>query len=594
MAGVVLTGGVRSARARSSTDTRRRSGVRVPSPTATRNRLLTIMLAFGLGFGGVAAKLVSLQTVSADGLTQAGLDQRQRLRTLEAVRGRILDRNGAQLALSVPAPTIVADPSKMTDPVGAAAQLAPIVGVSASILEDRFTQKGSSFAYVARQVDQSVADRVKSLALPGILFQTEPRRFHPSGELAGPVLGTVGIDENMPDGKTGVEYFLDSTLSGHAGSEREEVDQFGRRIPETLQKVKEATPGKDVLLTLDSAIQFETEQALLEEAKRVQAEGGMAIIMDVATGDLLSVATVKVDSNGVLRAAGPAEKNSPFTDVYEPGSTNKVITMSAAIDAGIVSPGTSLDVPLRITRAGFTQQDEHRGKGGPLTVTEILRDSSNVGTIMVAEQLGRTRLDAAMRAFGFGSTSSVGFPGEAAGVLLDPAEYSDTSMLTIPMGYGVAVTPIQMLDVYATIARGGVAAQPRLVYGTSDGHGVERAPVPTDGKQVVSRSTAQSITDMLEAVVASGTGKKAQIPGYSVAGKTGTAKKAPYTQGDIMASFAGFAPASQPALAAIVVFDRPTKEYYGGDVAAPAFQRMMSYALDVRQVGADLPLGQSK
>ncbi|MGB2758305.1 MAG: penicillin-binding protein 2 [Acidimicrobiia bacterium] len=547
------------------------------------------MLLFLVGFGGIAAKLVSLQALSHDFLNKAGLEQRSRLETLEATRGRILDRNGAQLAVTVAAPTIIANPKLIPDAAVAAEQIAPIVGIDAATLAKRFRQKNSSFAYVARQVDQSVADRVKALAIPGIEFQSEPRRFYPSGDLASPVLGVVGIDDN---GLAGSEYLLNHTLTGHSGSRREEVDQFGRRIPETEQHLKPAAPGKDVVLTMDSGIQYEAQQALIDEVTRVNADGAVSLVMDLKTGDILAAATVTKGEDGTVRAASGTDRNRPFTDVYEPGSTNKIITMSAAIESGLVGPQTVLDVPLTISQGGAFQRDEHRAKGGPLSVTQIFEMSSNVGTIKIAQLLGADRFDTALRKFGFGSVSNVGFPGEASGVLLDRSNYSDTSMITMPIGYGIAVTPMQMLDVFATIANDGVPVKPRLVLGTQLGGAFEAAPTPEPAGRVVSVSTARSVRGMLEGVVAAtgGTGKKAQIPGYSVAGKTGTALKAPYNKGEHFSSFAGFAPASNPQLATIVVLDNARNEYYGGDVAAPAFKRIMSYALDVRHVPADQPL----
>lgn len=548
------------------------------------------MVIGALGFVAVGAKVIVLQTANHERLHEAGVAQRLRTESLDAPRGRILDRNGAQLAITVPAPTIVADPEKMTDPVSAAAQLAPIVGVDESVLRERFAQPGSRFAYVARQVDENIAARVRALSIPGVLFQTEPRRFYPAGDLAAPLLGTVGIDDSVKDGKTGMEYLLDDTLGGHAGSKREERDQLGNRIPETQQHIVAATPGKDVLLTIDAGIQYEAESVLAEEVDRVNADGGMAVVMDVRTGEILAAATVTMSESGTAMGARAIDKNRPFTDVYEPGSTNKVITMAAAMDAGLVNSSTSIDVPLSITRANATTRDEHRTKAGPMTVTEILRDSSNVGTIKLAEMLGSQPFDAALRNFGFGRTTPVDFPGEASGVMLAPEDYSDTSMITIPIGYGVAVTPIQMLNVFATIAREGSAPTPHLVFGTDEGNGIEIPERPVNGAQVVRPETARSLTAMLETVVESGTGTKAQIPGYTVAGKTGTARKAPYSEGIFMSSFAGFAPASAPELAAIVVVDNPKREYYGGDVAAPAFQRVMAYALEARKVGSDAPI----
>jgi cell division protein FtsI (penicillin-binding protein 3) len=315
------------------------------------------------------------------------------------------------------------------------------------------------------------------------------------------------------------------------------------------------------------------------------------VIADVRTGDVLAMVTV--DGETVAAPAHPApaaSPNRPLTDVFEPGSTNKVVTIAAALEAGIVSPGTVLQVPGRIEVDGQEFEDVSAHPTS-MTVADIVRESSNVGTILIARKLGEERFDAALRAFGFGSTTGLAFPGEAEGLLLPLDQYNATSLASMPVGNGIAVTAMQMLDVYTTIANDGVARAPRLITATVDAEGNRQEAPLGATRRVLSEGTARSMRQMLETVVADGTGTKAQIPGYHVAGKTGTARKPPYEKPPYkyVASFAGFAPAESPRLAAIVVLDEPKSNYSGGQVAAPVFARIMQYALAVERVPASGP-----
>jgi cell division protein FtsI (penicillin-binding protein 3) len=323
----------------------------------------------------------------------------------------------------------------------------------------------------------------------------------------------------------------------------------------------------------------------LQGVAGMNARGGTAIVVDVQTGDVLAMATVDGATDTTpAQAALSTESNKPVADVYEPGSTNKVITMSGAIQEGLVSPDTSFDVPqsIQVGDTAFTDDEQHPTMA--MTVADILAQSSNVGTIEIAHQLGKDQLGHYLQAFGFGQPTGLGLPGEEAGSTFDPAKYNDTSMGSVPIGYGIAVTAMQMLDVYTTIANHGMARPPRLVDATIDAAGKRHDQPLAAPHQVVSPQTADEVTGMLQQVVTAGTGTKAQIPGYPVAGKTGTARKAPYTTGEYNASFAGFAPAGNPKLAAIVVMDSPQGSIYGADAAAPVFQQIMRFALTYERV----------
>ena len=537
-----------------------------------------------LAFAAIGVRLFDLQARDRSHLASLGLGQRVRTVAIPAERGNIFDRSGKVLAVSVPQTTIVADPRVIKDPVAYAAKLAPIVQVDQAALAERLSNHTSAFAYVARKVNDPTTAKVRDLHLVGISYQDESRRFYPTGSVAGPVLGFVGTDNN---GLGGMEYRYDKLLTGTSGSVQVERDPQGNDIPGGEHQVQAAKRGQDLVLTIDQSLQWNTEQALLQGVTAMNAKGGTAVIVDVQTGDVLAMATVDgaADDTHPAHVAAATESNRPVTDVYEPGSTNKVITMSGAIQEGLVSPDTVFDDVYQSINVGGTDYTDVEDHSSTMRVSDILAQSSNVGTIKIAERLGPTRLAQYLDAFGFGQPTGLNLPGESSGVSFDAKkDYTDTSMGSIPIGYGIAVTPMQMLDVYTTIANHGMTRPPRLIAATVDADGKRHDAALPAPHQVVSAATADAVTGMLEKVVSEGTGVKAQIPGYPVAGKTGTAKKAPYDTGETNASFAGFAPANNPRLAAIVVVDAPKGSIYGADAAAPVFQQIMRFALTYERV----------
>ena len=534
-------------------------------------------------FLAVGARLVDLQAIGRDRYAQLGLDQRVRKVQLAAERGSVFDRNGHDLAASVPQQTVWANPRVVTDPAAYAAQLAPIVGGDEASLRDRLSQHDKGFVYVARKVDGATAMKVKALALRGVDFVPESKRFYPDGSLAGPLLGFVGTDNS---GLGGLEAQYNGQLAGKRGELQVELDPQGRQLPGGEKRVAESQRGSDLVLTIDQGLQYQSEQVLADEVGKANAKGGMAIVMDVATGDIRAMANVEgATPDHPPRPAPADQRNRPVVDVYEPGSTNKVITVAGALQDGVVGADTWFQTPGQLTIGGtnYTDADSHPGS---MTVHDIVRESSNVGTIQIARKLGKDRFDAYLRAFGFGQPTGLGFPGEANGLVLPLSQYNDTSLASMPIGNGLAVTAMQMLDVYTTIANGGATRPPRLVAATLGKDGTRHDEPMPETRQVVSPTTSATMRSMLQDVVASGTGTQAQIPGYDVAGKTGTARKPPYDKPPYkyVASFAGFAPASSPRLAAIVVLDEPQGNYFGGQVAAPAFARIMEYALRLERV----------
>jgi cell division protein FtsI (penicillin-binding protein 3) len=536
-----------------------------------------------LAFVGIGVRLFDLQTRNRSHLASLGVGQRVRTVAIPAERGNIFDRSGKVLAVSVPQTTIVADPRVIKDPIADAAKLAPIVQVDEAALAHRLSNHVSAFAYVARKVNDDVANQVRKLRLAGISYQDESRRFYPNGTVAGPVVGFVGTDDT---GLGGMEYHYDKLLTGTAGAVQVERDPQGNDIPGGQRQVTPAKRGQDLVLTLDSSLQWNTEQALLQGVTAMHAKGGTSVIVDVQTGDILAMATVDgaTDSHPDAQVASANESNRPVTDIYEPGSTNKVITMSGAIQEGLVTPDTTFNDVYQSINVGGTDYTDVESHPSTMTVADILAQSSNVGTIEIARGLGPTKLARYLDAFGFGHPTGLGLPGESSGVSFDATKTNDTSMGSIPIGYGIAVTAMQMLDVYTTIANHGMARPPRLVAATVDASGKRHdAPLPVP-HAVVAPTTADAVTSMLKKVVTEGTGVKAQIAGYPVAGKTGTAKKVPYDTGGYNASFAGFAPADNPRLAAIVVVDNPEASIYGADAAAPVFQQIMRFALTYERV----------
>jgi cell division protein FtsI (penicillin-binding protein 3) len=550
-----------------------------------RQRITALSLAVLLAFSVIGVRLVQLQALSGKHYQQLALAQRLDKVVLPAERGSIFDREGRDLALSVEQPTIWANPSVVTDPAYEAAKLAPLVGVREATLRSRLSQRQRQFVYIARRVDNGVAARVKALQLPGVAFYDEPRREYPAGSVAAPLLGLVGTDDT---GLAGLEAEYNSILQGKPGEIVSERDVDGREIPRTVRREVPAQRGTDLMLTIDEALQYQAEHSLVDQVAATSAHGGMAVVLDTQSGNILAMATAVGASPGQpAHAADALYRNRPLTDVFEPGSTNKVITISTAMQDGLVSPNTMFEVPDHITVGGQTYSDDEPHGVERWTTTDILRESSNVGTIKIALLLGKARLNAALHAFGLGKPTAVQFPGQAIGLLLDPSHYYATGLSSGAIGYGVAVSAQQMLDVYATVANGGVTRPPRVVGATIGADGRQH-PVPVAaGSRVIAPWTAGEMTSMLTQVVANGTGACAAIPGYTVAGKTGTSRKplatGGYTAGRTMASFIGYAPAEAPRIAAIVVLDQPTT-VYGAVAAAPVFSEIAGAALRLLRV----------
>ena len=512
--------------------------------------MVAVLVLFLLLFAVVAGRLAQLQLFEGDRYAALGESQRLRPVTLPAERGSVFDREGNDLALSVPQKTVWADPRLVTDPRGTATQLAPVLNMDEATLEHQLTTQGA-FVYLKRQVDDTTAATVTGLKLPGVDLIDESKRFNPSGSLAQSLLGGVDIDNS---GISGLEKQYNDMLTGTPGELVFERDPSGRTIATGQHRVTPAQPGDDLVLTIDQAMQFESERALSDQIVKMRAKGGIAIVSNPKTGEILAMASMDAGTNG----SGPVSStyNKALTNVFEPGSANKIITMAAALETGVATPQTQLEVPdsLDVSDFTFTDHDPHQPQ--LMTPTDILATSSNIGTIMLGQRVGAERIDSYLRKFGFGTPTDLGFPDESGGLLLPLKDWSGTSIGTIPIGQGVAITALQMLEAYNVIANGGVYVEPKLVQATIDKDGVRHDAPAANSHRVVSTKTANEVRDMMVAVVNAGTGKLAAIDGYTVGGKTGTARKPSPTGGyrdaagnyHYVATFAGFTPAEDPSL----------------------------------------------
>ncbi len=540
------------------------------------SRLIAMLVAMVLAFGAVTVRLAFLQVGDQRSLSAMGMRQRVRTIELPAERGEIVDRNLVPLAVTVGATDVYANPAYVNDPIAEAAAIAPLLDLKPRDVEQALRSDGT-FVYLARQVDDVVAEPLKALGLPGVGFLPVPKRYYPAGALAPQVLGFVGVDDT---GLAGLESQYDSALAGTPGTRTSEFSAEGLPISSSLASTVEPTPGVTLVTTIDRQMQFQVQTALQQAVKENGAKGGTVVVMDPRSGDVYAMASYPwFDPNDAGDANPERWRNRALTDAFEPGSVNKIITAAAALETGAVALDERFRVPASMHVGPFTIFDSHPHPVETMTIGDIIAESSNIGAAMVAEQVGSTGLSNYMERFGYGTTTGTGFPGEASGVM--PSAWDEVIRATVSYGQGIAVTPMQMAGVYATIANGGTWVEPRLVRGTVTPDGTFRAAPPPKTREVVRGDTADLLTRMLAYVVQDGTGIEAAIPGYQVAGKTGTSRKLDdnghYIQ-QYMASFVGFLPAGRPRLVIAVSLDEPDT-IYGGVAAAPLFQQIARYAI---------------
>jgi cell division protein FtsI (penicillin-binding protein 3) len=552
-------------------------------------RIRLLVFLFAAVFGIALARTAWLQTVRAADLSKRAARQQHETIVVPAGRGTIFDRMGVQLALGEEATTVYADPHDVRTPraVALAAQRTLGAGaVSANALYPQLLQKRNRFVYVQRKADPDQAAALEKLGLAGLGFYPEERRVYPQRSVAAQVLGYAGVDNR---GLTGLEVGLQRVLAGRAGRETVVRDPFGRPL-DVLSSVPERD-GHDVFLTLDHTIQANAEAVLRQTIANWHAKGATAIVLDPRTGAVLSMAVMPgYDANLSNEVPAAAERNRAVTDTYEPGSTFKLVTVAGALSEGLVSASTPFTLPYSIQVADRVIHDAERRGTETLTVGQILSHSSNVGAVTLAEKLGPQQLGRWIERFGFGRATGVDFPGESPGIVLPVAKWSGSTIGTVPIGQGIAVTPVQMAAAYAAVANGGLWTTPHLV-DRIVGSGRSRAGLPKlERRRVLSSVVAGQLLSMLVNVVAEGTGTLAAVPGYLVAGKTGTAAKPDPLGGyssRYVASFVGIVPASKPRLVILVAVDEPQGAIWGGLVAAPAFAQIAKFDLQYLEVPPD-------
>ena len=537
-----------------------------------RARVLILAAVLAVAFAGLTGRLAWLQVVKRAELAQLAERQYSRTVVLHAQRGPILDRQGTPLATSTPTESLFVQPRSVGDPVRVTARLAPIIGLPPAEVHAVLTSS-RSFVWLRRRLPPAVAAGVRALREPGLGFLPEPLRLYPNRELAAHVVGFEGVE----GGLEGIERAFEGELAGTPGKAIVGRDALGREVaaPHMLEPPQ---PGLGVMLTLDRAIQYMTERELDAAYRRTGARSAMAVVLDPRTGEVLALA-IRPTFNPNTFLDVPSRdrwRDRAVTDPFEPGSTFKVILAAAALEEGVVRPEDRIyGENGSVTIAKTTIHDWK--KYGWLTFSEVLQNSSNVGSIKVGLALGRERYYRYMSAFGFGAATGVGLPGESRGLLRAPGRWSLLSLPTMSIGQEVSVTALQMVAAFGAIANGGTLMQPRIVRATFDAAGQEvRRFEPRPVRQVISPETARTLTRILVRVVESGTGHNAAIPGYEVAGKTGTAQKLDpatrrYSRSPGVLSFVGWAPADEPRFVMLVTLDEPKNEIWGSEAAAPIF-----------------------
>jgi cell division protein FtsI (penicillin-binding protein 3) len=536
-------------------------------------RIGLLFAGFLLAFLVVVCRAFWLQGVEASQLSSQALNQQTETIGVPGLRGAILDRDGTRLASSEDAATIYATPYQVKNPPAAAAKLAPILEEKkGKVLEELTVESG--FSYLAKDIDLATAEKVEKLGLEGIGQLPASRRTYPQGEMAGQVIGVVG-DEGK--GLTGIEQGEQAALAGEEGERRIVTDALGEAIK--MENVKEPSDGEDVQLTLDPVIQQETEKVLSRVGETYSPLGATAIVMDPETSEILAMANWPPVDPGDLEHISNEDLLNQATGLnYEPGSTFKAFTVSAALEEGLVTPTTEFTVPPEIEIGERIIKDAEEHGTENLTVGQILARSSNIGADLIGQKIGATKFSKWIEKFGFGRQTGVQFPNEQIGIVPKLSEYSGATMGNLPMGQGAAVTPMQMVQGYTAIAHNGIERPPQLVKRI----GEEPVHEPK-GHRVISAKTASEVREMLEGVLGpEGTASEVSVPGYTLAGKTGTAEVAEnggYSETKYIASFIGMAPAMNPKFLAAVIVDQPEGEIYGGSVAAPAFGEIAAFSL---------------
>ena len=558
-------------------------------PSGRHYILLLLLLS---GFGMVLFRLVTLQVWQAAELSVKADRQHRKTVSLEGARGTILDRHGKVLAMNVEVPSAFGVPTTLDSPTKTARVLAPVLQVRSDELERKLRQ-ARSFVWLARKLDPEQGRRLERLSLDGVGVVMEGRRFYPKGPFLSHVLGFAGMDG---EGLEGVEHRYESYLRGEKRMMVLQRDALGRSVFPTDLTERNPTPGHNLTLTIDEVIQYITERELEDAVMRAQAKSGTMIVLEPQTGAVLAMAvSPRFDPNVVSNLSPDRWRNKALADAYEPGSTLKAVVAAAAIEEHVVRPNTMVfGEHGRMTIANTVIHDHE--KLGWVSFSQVIQKSSNIGAAKTGMALGEQRLHRYLQTFGFGQKTEIDLPGEGAGLVKRPKDWGRRSVASISMGQEIGVTPLQMVSAIAALANEGVLMKPYVVSEIRgpEGHLLKRVS-PQVRRRVVSPETAHTVTKILEGVVTDGTGGKAAIPGFRVAGKTGTAQKidprtGSYSVSRFVTSFVGYVPADNPRLAMIVVIDEPQGDAWGGTVAAPVFSRVGEQVLNYLGVGSHEPV----
>jgi cell division protein FtsI (penicillin-binding protein 3) len=547
------------------------------------NRRIRLLIAlFAAVFAAALLRAGWLQAVRAQALGNMATSQHRETIDVPPHRGTIYDRGGVELAVGSRATTVYANPRQIQDPRAAALAVEQTLGLDADKVYPLVADRSRGFVYIERQADPGLAQSLQDKHIAGFGFYDEERRDYPQRRVGASVLGYAGVDNK---GLAGLELELDKTLTGTQGEKTIVKDPFGR----TLEVVdsKPGTDGKNVYLTLDHSIQGQVERVLAETRERWAARSASAVVMDPRTGGILAIANDPgYDANKFPDVSQDRQRNRAVTDTYEPGSTFKIVTISGALQTGLVTPSTKFTLPYEIQVADRKIHDAEPRGTQTMTTDQILSQSSNVGVVTIAEALGKDRVSEWIDRFGFGHPTGIDYPGESPGIVLPPEKWSGSTIGNVPIGQGIAVTPMQMIAAYGAIANKGVLIEPHLVDRIGNGKRVQ--PVR---RRILTTQTADEVRHMLREVVEEGSGIAAQVPGYRIAGKTGTAAKPDgaggYSTSNYVASFVGFVPAKHPRLVILVTVDEPRGAIWGGVVAAPAFAEIAKFALQYLEIPPD-------
>ncbi|NMB46291.1 MAG: PASTA domain-containing protein [Firmicutes bacterium] len=548
-----------------------------------RKRIAVVFLGVMIGIAVLFFRLAYLQVVQNHWYQEKALHQRMRPVPVDAKRGVIYDRNLQKLAVSVSSDAVYAVPAEVENPVQTAQALASLLNTDTAALEERLTKKQAT-VWLARKLDTETARAIRKADLPGIGLVERPQRYYPHGELAAQVLGIAGIDNQ---GLEGLEFFYDEYLRGTPGRVVMEKDAAGRQIPDGIRRFVPPVDGANLVLTLDHVIQYAAERELAQAVQETGSDQGVFIAMDPKTGGILALAVYpSYDPNEYGAYPVQNRRNVAIVDQYEPGSTFKIVTASAALDEGVVAPMTRFYDPGHIKIGGVTVRCWRAGGHGSQTFIEAVENSCNpVFAQIGAERLGGERFYKYINLYGFGDQTGIDFPGEAKGIVPVPGKIQWGEVArwaNVGFGQGIGVTPLQLLSAMATIANGGMKVVPHFMSEIRDGNGRLIEQYPITATRVLKEETAAEFTQILRSVVVNGSGSRADIPGYRVAGKTGTAQVAEggrYTEKRV-SSFVGFAPADDPRIAALVVLYHPKGQMYGGVIAAPVFQAVVEDGLE--------------